>query len=67
MNLKQFDILFDNELSIIRLYLFLFLLYIFRGRGKMTNASSSFLRSFYIIGKEKYNKSKQVSLKYSTE
>ena len=51
MNLKRLVVLLDNKLSAIRLYLFCFFL-AFCLRGKMTNTSSSSLRSFHIIGNE---------------
>ena len=44
MNLKRLDVLFDNKLSIIRLYLFCFVslfLLSFCLRAKMTNTSSN--------------------------
>ena len=55
MNLKRFNVLVDNKLSIITLYLFFpyFLL-------KKTSSSSL---GSYIITKEKYRKSKQLSLR----
>ena len=57
MNLEQFDVLFDKKLSIIRLYLFCFVdLFVFCWRGKITNTSSSSLRSFHIIRKKKIQK-----------
>ena len=74
LNLKSFDVLFDNKLCIIRLYLFLlFCLFLFFffffscWRAKMTNESSSSLRSFRIIKKEKYWNPKQVSLRQTTQ
>ena len=71
MNLNRFDILLDNKLFITGLYLFFvflfcfffsFLFFFFCGcwEAKITNASSSSLRSFHIIRKEKCSKSKQV-------
>ena len=50
MIVKQFDVLLNNKLSVIRWYLFCFLL-VFCWRGNMTNTSSSFLRSFHIYRK----------------
>ena len=47
MNLNQFVVLLGNKFSVIRLYLFYFLL-AFCLRGKMTNTISSSLRSFHI-------------------
>ena len=46
MNLKRFDVLLDNKLSVMRWYIFCFLLFFWR--GKMTNTSTSSLRSFHI-------------------
>ena len=69
MILKQFDVLFDNKLSLVRLYHFcfccvvFFVLLVFCLRAKMTNTSSSSLRSSHIIRKEKSRKAKQVSLR----
>ena len=51
MNLKPFDVLLDNKLSVIRWYLFCFLL-VLCWRGKMTSASRSSLRSFHIYRKQ---------------
>ena len=47
MNLKRFDVLLENKLSVIRWYFFCFLL-VFCWRGKMTNTSSNSLRTFHI-------------------
>ena len=66
MNLKRFDVLLDNKLSIIRLYLFLSFCFFCWG-AKVTKANTSSLRSFHIIRKEKCSKSKQVSLRQSKE
>ena len=50
MNLKRLIALLDNKRSVIRLYLFCFLL-AFCVRGKMTNTISSSLRSCHIYRK----------------
>ena len=50
INLKRLVVLLDNKFSVIRLYVFCFLL-AFCLRGKMTNAISSSLRSFHIYRK----------------
>ena len=50
INLKRFDVLLDNKLSVIKWYLFCFCL-IFCWRRKMSNTSSSSLRSFHIYRK----------------
>ena len=62
MILKRFDVLFESKLSVVRLYHFcyccvvFFVLLVFCLRAKMTNTSSSSLRSFHIILKEKSRK-----------
>ena len=50
MNLKRFDVLLDNKLSVMRWYIFCFLLFFLR--GKMTNTSTSSPRSFHIDRKK---------------
>ena len=57
-NFWRFDVLFDKKRSIIRLYLFFYLL-VFSWRAKMTNTSSSSLRSLHIFRKENCRKMKQ--------
>ena len=49
--LKAFDVLLDNKLFVIRWNLFWVFLIVFCWRGKITNTSSSSLRSFYTYRK----------------
>ena len=53
MNLKQIDLLFDNKLSIIRFYFFLFYcLFAIKNKDDSTIAISSSHRAFRIICKK---------------
>ena len=64
MNLKRLIVLLDNKHSVIRLYLFCFLL-VFCLRGKMTNTISSSLRSFHIY--RKWNGRRECKILYEKE
>ena len=62
MNLKRLVVLLDNKLSIITLHLFCFLL-AFCLRGKMSNMTSSSLRSFHIYRKWNGRRNVRFSMK----
>ena len=62
MNLKRLVVLLDNKFSIIRLYLFCFLLAVCL-RGKMNNMTSSSLRSFHIYRKSNGRRNVRFSMK----